>query len=187
MGVGSLEDKELIGALKKGDIQAFDKIYYKYSRKLFVFSLRFLKDRDEVEDMIQKVFTVIWERKEHLNEGKSLEGYLFKIVRNEIYDQMKMRIIREHYCNYILNNPESDLDDLEKKETIERVFELVDNLPERRAKIFRMSKEEGLTYKEIAQQLNISENTVDTQIRHSLNYLRKELINFQKIILFLFP
>ncbi len=69
---------------------------------------------------------------------------------------------------------------------IERVFELVDHLPEKRARIFRMSKEEGLTYKEIAQQLNISENTVDTQIRHSLNYLRKEMLKFQKIVLIFF-
>ncbi len=182
MGIGSLEDKELIGALKKGNIQAFDKVYYKYSRKLFVFSLKFLKDRQEVEDMIQKVFTVVWERREHLDEEKSIEGYLFKIIRNEIYDQLKLRIIREHYCNLILNSPEPDLDDLEKKRMIERIFELVDHLPERRAKIFRMSKEDGLTYKEIAERLNISENTVDTQIRHSLNYLRKEMLKFQKII-----
>ncbi len=184
MDIGSLEDKGLIGALKKGNIQAFDKVYYKYSRKLFVFSLKFLKDRQEAEDMIQKVFTVVWERREYLNEDKSIEGYLFKIIRNEIYDQLKLRIIREHYCNFILSNPESDLDDLEKKRMIERIFELVDHLPERRAKIFRMSKEDGLTYKEIAEQLNISENTVDTQIRHSLNYLRKEMLKFQKIILF---
>jgi RNA polymerase sigma-70 factor (ECF subfamily) len=187
MAVSSLDDKKLIEALKDGNITAFDKVYYKYNKKLFVFSLKFLKDRHEVEDLIQKVFTLIWERREHLNPDKSVEGYLFKIVRNEIYDMLKLRIIREHYCEYILNDPESDLDDLEKKKMIERVFELVNNLPEKRAKIFRMSKEEGLTYKEIAEQLNISENTVDTQIRHSLNYLRKELVNFQKIILFLFP
>ena len=183
MDISSLDEKYLIEALKKGDIKAFDEVYYKYTKKLFVFSLRFLKDRQEVEDLIQKVFTTIWERREHLNPDKSFEGYLFKIARNEIYDILKLRIIREHYCNYILSDPESDLDDLEKKKMIERVFELVDNLPEKRAKIFRMSKEEGLTYKEIAEQLNISENTVDTQIRHSLNYLRKEMLKFQKIIL----
>ena len=182
MDIHSSEDKELVGALKKGIIQAFDRIYHKYSRKLFAFALRFLKDRQEVEDIVQKVFLVVWERRERLNEDKSIEGYLFKIIRNEIYDQLKLRIIREHYCDFILNNPEQDLDDLEKKKMIERVFELVDNLPERRAKIFRMSKEEGLTYKEIAERLDITENTVDTQIRHSLNYLRREMLKFQKII-----
>jgi RNA polymerase sigma-70 factor (ECF subfamily) len=186
MDISSLDDKILIKALKKGDIKAFDQVYYKYTKKLFVFSLRFLRDRQEVEDIIQKVFSTIWERREHLNPDKSFEGYLFKIVRNEIYDILKLRIIREHYCNYILNDQESDPDDLEKKKMIDRVFKLVNNLPEKRAKIFRMSKEEGLTYKEIAEQLNISENTVDTQIRHSLNYLRKEMLKFQKIILLFF-
>lgn len=189
MGVSSLDslaDIELIKALKEGNILAFDQVYYKYSKKLFVFSLKFLKDKQEVEDLIQKVFTAIWERREYLNPEKSFEGYLFKIIRNEIYDIFKLRLIREHYYNYILNDPASDPDDLEKKKMIERVFELANNLPEKRAKIFRMSKEEGLTYKEIAEQLNISENTVDTQIRHSLNYLRKEMLNFQKIILLFF-
>lgn len=184
MGISFLDDRELIGALKEGNIKAFDQVYYKYNRKLFVFSLRFLKDREEVEDMIQKVFTTIWERREHLDENKSFEGYLFRIVRNEIYDILKLRIIREHYHDYLLNSYDSDLDDLEKKKMIENVFQLIDNLPERRAKIFRMSKEEGLTYKEIAEQLHISENTVDTQIRHSLNYLRKEMLRYQRIILF---
>jgi len=186
MDISSLEDRKLIEALKKGDIKAFDEIYYRYTKKLFIFSLKFLRDRQEAEDLIQKVFTTIWERRDHLNPDKSFEGYLFRIVRNEIYDLLKLRIIREHYCNYILNDSESDPDDLEKKKIIERVFELVNNLPEKRAKIFRMSKEEGLTYKEIAEQLNISENTVDTQIRHSLNYLRKEMLKFQKIVLIFF-
>lgn len=186
MNISSLDDRKLIEALKKGDVKAFDEVYYRYTKKLFIFSLKFLKDRQESEDLIQKVFTTIWERREHLNSDKSFEGYLFKILRNEIYDILKLRIIREHYCNYILNDPGSDPDDLEKKKMIERVFELVNNLPEKRAKIFRMSKEEGLTYKEIAEQLNISENTVDTQIRHSLNYLRKEMLTFQKIILLFF-
>jgi len=186
MDISSLDDKELIEALKKGDVKAFDEVYYRYTKKLFIFSLKFLKDRQEAEDLIQKVFITIWERRDHLNPDKSFEGYLFRIVRNEIYDLLKLRIIREHYCNYILNDSELDPDDLEKKKMIERIFELVDHLPEKRAKIFRMSKEKGLTYKEIAEQLNISENTVDTQIRHSLNYLRKEMLRFQKIVLIFF-
>jgi RNA polymerase sigma-70 factor (ECF subfamily) len=181
------DDKELMVALKEGSIRAFDAVYYKYARKLFAFSLKFLHDRTETEDLIQKVFTLIWERKEHLKPDRSLEGYLFKIVRNEIYDMLKLRIIREHYCDYILNATDSDGEELEKKKLIEQVFELVDRLPEQRARIFRLSKEEGLSYREIAEKLNISENTVDTQIRHSLNFLRKELINFQKVILLLFP
>ncbi len=180
------DDQELIMALKEGNVQAFDAAYYQYARKLFAFSLKFLHDRIEVEDLIQKVFTLIWERKEHLKPEKSLEGYLFKIVRNEIYDMLKLRIIREHYCDYILNVTDSDGEDLGKKKLIEQVFELVDRLPEQRARIFRLSKEEGLSYREIAERLHISENTVDTQIRHSLNFLRKELINFQKVILLLF-
>lgn len=186
MDISSSEERKIVEALKEGDIKAFDKVYYRYSKRLFVFSVKFLKDRQEAEDLIQKVFTVIWERRSYLNPDKSIEGYLFKIVRNEIYDLMKLRAIREYYSNYILHESEADADDLEKKQLIEQVFELVDDLPEKRAKIFRMSKEEGLTYKEIAEQLNISENTVDTQIRHSLNYLRKGMLKFQKIVLFFF-
>lgn len=186
MNNSSSNDSLFVDALKKGEVAAFDKLYYQYSRKLFIFSMKFLKDRQETEDLIQKVFLTIWERRQHLDREKSFEGYLFKIVRNEIYDLLKLRIIREHYADYLLNNQPADPDDLDKKKLIEQVFQLVNNLPEKRARIFRMSKEEGLTYKEIAGRLQISENTVDTQIRHSLNYLRQEMLKFQKILLIFF-
>ena len=182
-----LEDQTWIKALKQSDKKAFDAIYYRCHKKLFAFSLKFLKDRDETEDLIQKVVTILWERRQHLDENKSVEGYLFRIVRNEIYDILKLRAIRGHYSDYVVNSQEADLYELEKKKMIEHVFQLIDHLPERRAQIFRMSKEDGLTYRQIAEILHISENTVDTQIRHSLDYLRKEMHKLRLIILSILP
>lgn len=183
-----LEDKALIKALKNGDTKAFDKVYYKYHRKLYAFSFKFLKSKRDVEDLIQKIFVILWERRNTLDVNKSLGGYLFVIARNEIYDDLKTKIIKDHYTDYILNELEynSEHDELEKKKKIELAYQLIDRLPERRAEIFRLSKEDGLTYKQIAEKLNISENTVDTQIRHSLNFLRKEMLKYQRFILLFF-
>ncbi len=180
-----IDDTAIIKALKFGNVSAFDEMYYKYNKKLFAFSLKYLKDRAEAEDLIQKVFIIIWERRELLDENKAFERYLFKITRNEVYDVLKKRVTCEYYENYILDIQDPGMDDLERKKLIEAAYQLIDHLPERRAQIFRMSKEEGLTYKQIAEILHITENTVDTQIRHSLNFLRKEMLKLRTIILFI--
>lgn len=173
--MNTLEDKALITALKDGDIKAFDKVYYRYHKKLYAFSLRFLRNRADVEDLIQKIFVIIWEKREQVNPDKSFNNYIFTIIRNEIYDLLKKKAITEYYNDQILGDIEQTDDDIEMKRLVEVIYTLIENIPERRRQIFLMNRDLGMSYKQIAEKLGISENTVDTQIRHSLNYLRSEL------------
>ena len=170
-----MDDKELIKALKNGDIKAFDGIYSRYHRKLYAFALRFLKTHPDVEDLLQKVFILIWEKRAAIDPDKSFNNYLFTIVRNEVYDLLKKNVATACFHDQLLVDFEQPEDDLERKKLVELIYKLVENLPERRRQIFLMNRDQGLTYRQIAEKLEISENTVDTQIRHSLDYLRSEL------------
>lgn len=169
------EDKDLLKALKDGDLKAFDEIYYKYHKKLFAYSLKFIKSRADIEDLIQKIFVIIWEKRENINPEKSFNNYLFTIIRNEIYDFLKKKAITEYYNDQIFAEIEETNEDIEIKKLVEIIYSLIEKIPERRRQIFMMNRDLGMTYRQIATELGISENTVDTQIRNSLNYLRTEL------------
>ncbi len=175
-----LSDKALVKALQKGDIKAFNELYYKYHKKIFAFSLKFLKNKADAEDLIQKIFVIIWEKKENLNPEKSFNNYLFIIARNEIYDLLKKKALTEYYNDQILSDTKQEEEDIETKKLVEVMYSLIEKMPERRRQIFLMNRNMGLTYKQIAKKLDITENTVDTQIRNSLNYLRKELPKYIK-------
>ena len=169
------EEKAILTALKNSDIKAFDTIYYKYHKKLFAYSLRFIKCHADIEDLIQKIFVFIWEKRANINPDKSFNNYLFTIIRNEIYDLLKKKALMEYYNDQIIGDIAETNDDIEIKKLVELIYSLIEKMPERRRQIFMMNRDLGLTYKQIAEELGISENTVDTQIRNSLNYLRNEL------------
>ncbi len=132
--------------------------------------------KEESENLVQSVFMEIWENRLSLDEEKSFSGYLFTVTKNKIYNHIRKNVNEKVYKESIAGNPEADDPlDYESKETEELLEKLIGSMPDRRREIFRMSRDEGLTYKEIAQRLSISENTVDTQIRNALDFLREEL------------
>jgi RNA polymerase sigma-70 factor (ECF subfamily) len=116
-----------------------------------------------------------------LDESHSFNGYLFKIAQNDIYNLFRKRINEKYYQEYFLEYAEKLECSLEDKinynELVEIIDQLIEELPDRRKIIFTFSRKEGLTYREIADKLDISENTVDTQIRKALDYIRQHLRN----------
>uniref|UniRef100_UPI003216308B RNA polymerase sigma factor n=1 Tax=uncultured Draconibacterium sp. TaxID=1573823 RepID=UPI003216308B len=181
-----LTEEGLCEALKSGEIKAFDALYYKYHKRLFAFVYKFLKNWHDTEDLVQKVFVIIWEKRKNIDPGKPFSSYIFRIARNEVYDWLKKKALTEYCDTYLLGDITQVDDSIERKKIVELVYSLIKKIPERRRQIFLLNRDEGLTYKQIAVKLNISENTVDTQIRNSLNFLRKELPKYLKAaILFL--
>ncbi len=184
------EENNLLTALAAGDFKAFGELYEKYHRALYFFALKLSKNTHEAEELVQSVFVSIWETRQAVNPAKSFHAYLFSIARNRFYDMLRKRVSESCYVDYILHQDNQAADDLEKQiedsEINIIIHQLLQQVPERRQEIFRMSRDENLSYKQIAEKLQISENTVDTQIRNVLNFLRKELPKYLKII-FLIP
>ncbi len=172
------EDNIWVFYLKQGSTGAFEQLFLKYQKKLYHFSYRILKNKEEAENIVQSVFTDIWENREQINEEKSFSGYVFKIAKNKIYNMIRKKINEQLYFDYItkhgISTEEPKTEEFVSHHTDEIYEKLIDRLPERRKEIFLLSRNDGLTYKEIALKLNISENTVDTQIRNALDFLREK-------------
>ena len=179
------EDSKWLIALSAGDFNAFNVLYEKYHRALYCFALKLSKNPHEAEELVQSVFVTVWETRQTIDPSKSFSAYLFSIARNRFYDMLRKRVTENCYAAYLFQQNKLFADDLEKeledKEINEIIHKLLQQIPERQQEIFRLSRHENLSYKQIAGKLQISENTVDTQIRKVLNFLRKELPKYLKL------
>ena len=173
------KEKILVSLMKAGNSFAFEKLYFGYSKKLYNFALNILNSKEDAEGIVQNVFTKIWETRSEINTELSFGSYIFRIAKNMMLNQLKKKINEKTYINYLLTKPEDTsrpveqvINFMELNFEIERI---ISELPEKRRKIFRLSRNEGLTYKEIAEKMNISVNTVNTQISKSLEHIRDQL------------
>ena len=182
-------EKQLIEKLREGDSFAFEVLFYKYRNKVKGFAIKLVPAQVDPEEIVQEVFVRVWLKKELVDPEKDFQAYLFSIAKNLVLDHLKSAVNRklyfvgEHLYQDLLidDDPENSFRDLAE----DNLQKLIRQIPERRREIFCLSRFDGLSYKQIAERLNISENTVDSQIRNALAFLRKE---FRKmaILLFLF-
>ena len=158
---------------------AFDVIYRKYSRRVFQFAFSILKVQEDAEEIVQEVFFKIWEKRDTLREHLSFKSYLFTITYNTSITLIRKRIKEARYVDYLHNlqspSANTSVTDVEYRELRKKVDETIGKLPDRQKQIFLLSREEGLSYKEIAEQLGISVNTVENHMVRALRYLREHL------------
>ncbi len=179
------EDLILINHLKLGNPKAFELLFLKYHKKLYYFCFKTLRNKEESEGLVQNIFMEIWANRGRIDVNRSFYGYLFKIAKNKLYNHLRKSINEKVYKEYIIYRNDSienktDID-LDFKEISNILNEIINKLPPRRKQIFCLSRNEGLTYKEIGKKLNISENTVDTQIRNALDFIREKIKDFINI------
>ena len=180
-------EKELLEKLRAGDPFAFEVLFYKYRGKIKGFASRIVPTQIDPEEIVQEVFVRVWLKKETIEPNKNFQSFLFSMAKNLVLDHLKSAVNRklylvgEHFQHDIIT--EEDVEITSWVEAEEKMTILIQQIPERRREIFCLSRFEGLTYKQIAEKLNISENTVDSQIRNALTFLRKE---FRKIATLLF-
>ncbi len=178
----SKEEFQLLALLRDGDENAFHILYNKYAKQLFYFINRSVKDSDDSNDLLQAVFIKIWETHSCIEPEGSFSGYLYTIAKNMICNFYKKKIVIQAYKSFVTNDhaqeDNSVFSALVYKELSEKINSEINKLPQKRKQIFIMSRRLNMSYKEIATQLNISENTVDTQIRKALQFLRNKREEF---------
>lgn len=169
--------KELIILIKDDDLKAFDQVYHRMLFKVYGFLNKIYHDQDLVEEVTQEVFIKVWENRMNINEENSVENYIFTIAKNRIYDHLqkerrKLEIYKKAEIQITTNTLEENViyNDLQ-----DNINKIINNLPESQRKIFTMSRQDYLSNKQIAAQLNISERTVENQIYKVLKKLKKEL------------
>lgn len=170
-------DRQLIINLKEGNINSFEKIFNLFSPRLFSFVLRYIKSKEDTEEIVQEVFIQLWENRSKINEDLSFKSYLFTITRNKITDYFRKKKIEDLYRDYVKNFTdiisENIYKDLFNKDYDAVLADGIQQLPEKRKVIFIMSKKFGMSRQEIADFFNISENTVKNQLQEAMDFLRQ--------------
>lgn len=172
-------DTELTDFLKLGDQRAYIEIYDRYKGPLQQYAYKKLGDMDEVEDILQELFIHIWNKREGFTLTTSLSGYLFTAVRHRIFNLYYKKQRETTYLNSLqefIDREESTTELIVREKEFSLIIEKeISALPPRMKEVFLMSRNEGLTHKQIADRLGTSEQTVSTQIRNSLKILRARL------------
>lgn len=184
-----LEEKKLVRSVReKGDREAFKKIFLAYYERLYGFAYSFVKRSDVAEDIVQTVFLKIWEQKESWDPPGLLKHYLFTAVRNEALNILKhLKIVSEteEEVSMIYDEIKSSYyseQDQEVEKLRKEIQKAIDKLPERCQQIYILSRRSGLTYAEIAEILEISVNTVGTQMGRALSSLRSDLSDYLSVL-----
>jgi RNA polymerase sigma-70 factor (ECF subfamily) len=170
------DEKTLILGLQKGSIPAFERIFSLYYKRIYNFCLHLYQSSDDARETVQRVFVALWEQRVQVDENKSLASYLYTITRYMAYQEFRQQVYKKAaFDHFILNSfdfNESTKDEVLYNELLSFLESVIERLPERQREIFKLSRFSGLTYRQIADQLNITENTVDTQIRRALEFVR---------------
>lgn len=176
-----LTDEQLVALLKQGDRDAFAEIYKRYAENLAGFAGSKLYSLEDARDLLQDLFVKLWENRANIYITSSLQSWLFASTRHRIIDKIRKNITREEYASMFqsLTAPyeQNTAEQVAVHELQQTIGKSLDQLPPRVKEIYRLSREQGLSNREIADELNLSEQTVKNQLSAALKHLRKSLSN----------
>jgi RNA polymerase sigma-70 factor, ECF subfamily len=185
-------NKELLTLIQKDDEVAFYHLYERYCKRLYWFVLKYIKQKEDAEEIVQEVFVKIWESRNKINTYASFESFLFTVAYNATISLLRKRANETKYIEHLkllqqISNAPDLIDEIHFNELNSHIHLLMNELTPRQKEIFQLSREEGLSNEEIAKKLNISVNTVKKHIANTLAFLKSQFNNDLTInLLFIF-
>ncbi|MDG5801007.1 RNA polymerase sigma-70 factor [Marinilabiliaceae bacterium ANBcel2] len=173
-----LSEKFFIKGLKENNKRVIDDIYNKYHQRIFVFAYSIVKEKEEALDIVHEVFIKLWEKRSEIGNDSKFESLIFTIARNTALSILRKKSTKKKYHEQHtkdfadINNTENLIDYNSLKSKID---EFVQQLPPKNRNVYTLSREKGLSNKEIANKLGISEKTVEDHITKALAHLKKQL------------
>lgn len=176
-------DETLLTSLLEDDEDAFKQIYKRYAPRLYAAAYNLFRDKPLCEDLIQELFADLWIKRKNLNI-KSLKPYLYTSAKNRALMAMRSgrTMLSETALEKLIADYATD-DRLNIRELNDILNKSIDSLPDKCREIFRLSRNEHLSNKEIAERLNISIKTVENQMTIALRRLREQTVEFFAIII----
>jgi len=192
-----MNENELIQQLKQGEEVAFEFVFKKHFTGLCLFAEHFLKDPHAAEEIVEEYFCHLWENCKNTHITTSLRGYLYQSIYHRCLKYIRHQKVEQKYITSqqyvftdreILESASGDYPsvNLITRELEEKIGVVIEALPAQCKKIFCMNRFENLTYNEIADKLDISINTVKTQMTRALHKLREELKDYLVILVAIF-
>lgn len=170
---------------EKNNIEVLESLFTTFYPTLSAFCSKYIKDKDAARDIIQDIFLTVWENRSKIDFSTPLHSYLLKLAHNHCVNYMEHQKVKNKYLQSTslkLLEMEMGYDDLFDKLAAEAIREqiekIVEQLPDQCSDIFRKSRYEGMTHQEIANEMNISIRTVETQIYRALKILKNAMRHF---------
>lgn len=174
----NIDDRLLVEQIKDGSKDAFRLLYDRYGIKIYRFALSYLKSGLDAEELVQEVFLKLWDKRKSLNSLLNIRAFLYKVAVNTIYDFIRRKNVEQAFLNFAEGKTtltDETWQEIIFNDMIAQMNSLMMQMPEQRRKIFKMSKENGLSNDEIADVLGLSKRTVENQIYRATAFLKENL------------
>lgn len=178
---------ELLGLISNGDEIAFRKIFNHYSDRLYTYAFRITGNEELAEEIVMDAFMKIWCYRDELASVNHFDSYLFRIVRNHAFNAIKRRAQEYQIINQ-LSLTKTEYQDCTEDTVVYNDYQhilskAINELPPQQRLVYSLSRDEGLKYDEIADQLNLSKNTVKAHLKKALSTLRVVFSNYLVLVI----
>ena len=178
-----MEQEIDITDLKSGNVKVFEALFKQWYEPLCRYACSIVHDQDEAEDIVQRIFCKLWDHRGKLEIHTSIKSYLYRMVHNACLNRIKQWQMQSEHSEMIAQNSSTTTNCVEQamihKELSDQIELAIAALPERCRQVFLLSRMQHLSYIKIAETLQISPNTVETQIVKALKILRVKLAYYE--------
>lgn len=173
------DDLLLFGQVKDGKLASYEILFKKYYRELHRFAFTYVRDLSISEEMAQEVFLYMWEKRKKIEIQTTLKTYLYSAVKNKCLNYIKLELPKQQsmadISEVLLSVNVERKDEGENEQLKKYIQKAIDALPKKCRRIFLLSRNAGMTYEEIAEELDLSKKTVENQMGIALKKLRESL------------
>ncbi|PYF72998.1 RNA polymerase sigma-70 factor [Pedobacter nutrimenti] len=180
-----LPDQILLEECRRDSRLAYEALFDRYTPRLYKFGLKYLHDSQTTEELVMDLMLWVWNKRHSIDLKTEFSAYIFRAMRNSVISHLRKKVLETTPIDLLLNelafSGKPADQDLEYKETESLYLEKLALLSPQRQKVFRMSREENMSYREIAQSMNLSVNTVENYMAASLAFFRTNLKEYTDI------
>ncbi|MGD9557439.1 MAG: RNA polymerase sigma-70 factor [Mangrovibacterium sp.] len=170
---------KVLSELTDNNQSALEELFNYYYPRLYSFSKAFLKSEDGIDDILQEVFVKIWKKRNNITNADTFNSYIFTIARNLLLNELRSRLnnqkIKDKIFRSAVGKEYLSFETTEFDELAREMESLIEQLPPRQKEIFKLSRIEGLSHKEIAEKLSITVKTVEYHIRLAITDIKEKL------------
>ena len=181
-------EAELLLRIAEGDEKAFSSLYYKYHHRLGIYLYQLTSSRDFAEEILQDVFCKVWDKRSQLSEIENFQLWLFTVSKNHALNCLR-KMVRECLDRKEWEKDQLDLPSLEQvtsEDRLQLIDKAISQLPPQQKKVFILSRYKRLKYAEIAQELDLSKETIKSYLQIATSSIRKYVVNHLPLLLWWF-
>ena len=183
------QENNIVNGIRTGNEQTFRELFNTYYPRLTLFAVKYIRNQEVAEEIVQDFFVRLYEKRTEIVFHSSVQAYFYQSIRNSCLNKIKQKKVRQEYHRNMQQKDqdmEPDASDRINETELENyIFRIVSGFPRQQQKIYRMSREKGMKNREIAEELNISVRTVETQISRTLKILREKLSSILEFLIFI--